>query len=360
MDNLNRYLKYGTTSEFTYGEPISIIDIEWEEAKEEFRKNLIKSISKFKTDGVAFCGTMSACCMLQLTEKNMSTWSVDIGIDTKTSSDLFKSKNHTVKIKNLEKSIIEINKINPFLRSSIEDIYAYTRQKFWSKYSKNGLCEGGTDYLLSTNNDLMYLAILRKEYSILKALKITSPNKIKNIKYISSNMYSECFNNAISIFNNDDLIDLGLEPISIELKEDRLDHYTKAMFDWGYKTVYEQRTKVFMKYFDFKTFSPYVNDIEMVNFCLSLPMEMKFCLGRGKHILKEAIPVVKNHLTNRIFPNIYETIKPEFEVLIDKYLKNKKRKIFSYLPYNKVQKYLNGGFLKKWILLNLAIWMEIN
>lgn len=352
---VNRYLKYGTSKEFDYGEPVPIIDMKWEDAKEQFKRNLSRSIDKFPTDGVAFCGTMSACSLLQL--KKMSTWSVDIGIDTKAASKIYGCENHTTKIENLEESIIEINKINKFLRSSLEDIYAYTRQKFWSQHSKTGLCEGGTDYLLASNSSLMNLAIRKKEYKVSKAIKLISPDRLNVFKGpdFHFDTYEDCFNHSVSIFTNDELMDLGLEPVSIKLRENSLEHYTKAMFDWGYQTVYEQRTSVFADHFGFQTFSPYINDPDMVNFCLSLPMEMKYCLGRGKHILKETLPVDNLYITNRIFPKIYQTIESELEVLMNKYLNI----IYDYFSYEKIQKHLND-FIKKWMLLNLAIWMENN
>jgi hypothetical protein len=210
------------------------------------------------------------------------------------------------------------------------------------------------------NHHLMNLAIHRKEYNLLNALKISSKIKIHHIhkKY---DTYEDCFNDSISIFNDKELIDMGLDVCNIKIK-DTLEDFIRAWFDWGYETVYKHRTKLFGDYFNFSSFSPYINDKSMVNFCLSLPLEMKLCLGRNKHILKESIVLplnIKHNMSNKIFPNIYYTVKNDMKKLIKKYLQDKNRIIFSYLPYDKIQKYIGGDYIKEWNLLNLSIWLEI-
>lgn len=362
---LGRYLKYGMAKEFTYGNVTPVIDIEWEEAKLKFVDNLRKSIHDYSyyDGGIAFCGTLSACLLAQMIDKRITTWSADIGIDTEKLSSMLNSENHVAPMQNLEEALIEVNKLCIFPRSSLEDVYAYSRQKHWSKSSRVGLCEGGTDYLLlnSSYNALMNLAIKRGDYSIKKAMRIANPDKIRMRTNVDFRSYTNLFNNLITIFNDDELYEFGFEPQGVDLKHDTLEDFLRATYEWGFKTVYKYRTSVIAKHFNFKTFSPFINDNNMVNFCLSLPIEMKFCLGRGKHILKESIPLpegIEKSTINRIYPAIYKTIKPEMDVLTDKYLKDKKRIIFSHLDYDTVQKHLNH-YLKAWNLLSLSIWMEI-
>jgi hypothetical protein len=363
---INRYLKFGTEKEFDYSEPVSAIDIDWEDAKREFRDRLTHSVNRyrFSYDGLALCGTMNACCYMAVSERTMPTFSVDVGFDTGKLSKLLGCNNYTLPINNVELCIKEVHALNPFLRSSIEDMYSYNRQGFFGERGhKLMLCEGGSDYLLASDNNLMKLAISKGEYSIKKALDVRS-TIVVNQSYVHFDTYEDCFNHTVSIFTDEEINEFGLEPPRIKLREDNLEHYLKAIYDWGLQTIYEQRTNVFADNFDFIIYSPFINDEQMVNFGLSLPLEYKYCLGRRKHILKEAVPLdpeIKKNITNMIFPRIWKTIEPEVKILLEKYFK-KDSVIFDHLPYDVVMRHINDtnewSFIKKWNLLNLSIWLE--
>ena len=363
---LNTFLKYGVDKKFFYGDPVVVKDIIWKDAKAKFIENLRMSINRVPSNSFSFCGGMTACSFISLINKNVSTWSVDIGIDTEKMSKLLNSENHMVKVENLEEILIEINKLSDFPRASLEDVYAYSRQKNWSKVGNSGVCEGGVKFLLLGSdiyNGLMNLAISRGDYKISKARKFILPEKIKKSNYENLfDSYTDCFNACITIFQDHEIVEFGLEPEKITLKNDTLEDFLIATFEWGYKTVYEYRTKVLASHFNMTHASPLINDPEMVDFCLSLPIEMKYCLGNESHILKESILFpenIKEHMAQRIYPYIYKTIKPGMQILINKYLRDKNRKLFNHLDYDIVQKHL-GNYVKAWNLLSLAVWMEIH
>ena len=366
-DIISRYLKYGDAQLFDYGEVIEPQYYDWDYAKAHFYDEYFMSMFDFQSHEISFCGTLTGCTMVNVLGDALRTWSVDVGVDVEGLSKSMKL-DHVygyIDLENLEKDLFIINELYDTPRASIEDIYAYSRQKELSKRGiKKIYCEGGSDWLLLGYEKIyaaiMALAIKRKEYSILKAAQYGSAKSMMTDRPPSS--YIESFFLRNVIFPDDELEELGLVPHRPQLREDKLNHIIRFAFDWGYNNVYKRRTKVFGDRFNLNIYSPFYNNKKFVDFCLSLPMEMKYCLGRGKHILKESVPVsdeVKDKIIPKLSDHIYKYIKNDFNILLKKYLNNKNNILFKYLPFEVVQKHLDN-YMHSWQLLNLAIWLEIH
>ncbi len=367
MVDIGRFLKYGTAMEFGYRTPVPIdYDITFDDAKVVLKSRIIESLDSFPQEGgIAMCGTVGACFLSKLLDRDIPSWSVDVGLNTRGLAESLGLTNHVVNMQNVEESLIALNRLYDFPRASIEDVYAYSRQMQWSSQHKTGICEGGSDFLFlnSTNMDFIALAMGKGHYKISRAMQMLGSKPVRSFpSHSKHHTYSACFNDIITIFNDDELGEMGVECPDISLFEDTPEDYLMALFEWGYRTVYLFRTRVLAEHFGFRTFSPFINDPNVVHFCLSLPIEMKYCMGYSKHILKEAVEVPKETrmmTTPRLFPAIYNKIKPEMDEMVIKYLKDRDRLIFSYLNYDAVQKHLNQ-YIKVWNLLSLAIWLEVH
>jgi hypothetical protein len=229
---------------------------------------------------------------------------------------------------------------------------------------KNIYCEGGSDWLLLGYEKIyaaiMKLALMRRDYSLIKA---ASYGKAKSIMTETPpTSYIESFLFRSVVFPNNEIEELGLPIHRYELRRDELNHVIRFAFDWGYNIVYKRRTKIFSDHFNLDIYSPFFNDESFVNFCLSLPIEMKYCIGRGKHILKESISLsdeAKHLIIPKLSTLIYKQVESKANELYEKYLKNKNNIIFKYLPFDIVQKHLDN-YVHSWHLLNLAIWLEVH
>lgn len=362
-EELARYLKFGFARTFEYGETVETIEIGWSEAKEKFLELYQASFKKFPGNSLAFCGGLASCMNLSYMDKNIPTLSVELGVNTKELSEKFNAENFLFEIKNVERSLIEMVKIWDEPRCCIEDVLAFARQGGAKPLGFSEIyCEGGTDYLLMGGFDffnLMKFAMLKGDYKVDRALHYGG-KKLEKIRLESSILnktYMEHFLTGNYIFDDKELYDFGLPAPKVSLKQDTIQDFTKALFEWGRRSVDEDRTKKLGDYFGIRSYSPFFNDKEMIKFCLSLPIEMKYCLGRGRHILKEAVKIPKLNLVHRIYPNIYKVINEEFQILIEKYVKNKKSKMYDLIDFDVAQRHINNR-KKCWALLNLEIWLE--
>lgn len=104
-------------------------------------------------------------------------------------------------------------------------------------------------------------------------------------------------------------------------------------------------------------------DKDLVEFCTALPSKYKINEKQRKIILRKAFGhlLEKDILSKKkqgFGAPVSQWLKTEsMEELTHKYLKNKNAKIYQYLVFSEVQKYINYTY-KHWSLLVLAIWFE--
>lgn len=364
MDVISRYLKYGDSIEFTPSGYVEQMPYTWEDAKQKFRHLFEQEMDSYTTDSLAFSGNYLSCAMLDYSNP-ITTWSLKVKDPMKVSKMLNGIPYHqTIDLDNLETILFKINELWDEPRCSIGDLFSYIRHKHMKENGKRNMyCEGGLDWLLFGSDtiytDVMRLALKRKEYSLVKAFSYLG-NATPNTNFgncITTSYMDEFYKNQI-IFNDNDLIDFGLPPVTVRLEKDNISHFTKAINDWGYVSVYERRVKRIGKEFGVESFAPFTHGKSLVDFCMSLPIEMKFCLGNAAHILRQTFQFsneIKNQMITRVWPSLYKLITPKAKSILNKYLVN----IYRVLPKDKVNKHLHDK-KKLWHLMNLAIWLEIH
>lgn len=105
-------------------------------------------------------------------------------------------------------------------------------------------------------------------------------------------------------------------------------------------------------------------DMNVASFCISLPMKLKITSSTDKRLMREAFgeqwtPEIRTRGKQGFGAPVVDWMKQEsLRRLIDQYLRDPERRIFSILSYDSVQPVANAGTYKTWILLVLALWME--
>jgi len=105
-------------------------------------------------------------------------------------------------------------------------------------------------------------------------------------------------------------------------------------------------------------------DVNVASFCISLPMRLKITSTTDKRLMREAFgdqwtPDIRKRGKQGFGAPVVDWMKQaSLRDLIDKYLRNPDRRIFSILSYDAVQPVANAGTYKTWILLVLSLWME--
>ena len=112
--------------------------------------------------------------------------------------------------------------------------------------------------------------------------------------------------------------------------------------------------------------SPFL-DVELASFCISLPLNMKITMGNDKRILREAFSSywpnsVKDRSKQGFGAPLNRWLQQDsVRLLKHEYLDNPRRKIFQLIPYEAThQLLLNGDAKKIWMLLVLALWVEMH
>lgn len=369
---LSRYLKIGSTKDFVYDEPQFEIDydISYEDAKEKLRSLVEKRIKTFPIDEsfLYFSGTIGSIVVLDLI-RDIPTLSMDLGNNTKELSAYFGAKNYTFSWMNIESMVMEhqtqyVSKDKPRCWS-LDDIYGWVRIRNAVDIGfKSSVCEGGgLEWMMfgdpNRAHGVMKLAIERGEYKLTRALKYRVKTYLRDHEIYSD--YLRCYVERSSIFKDNELEDLGLPIPEFKLREESLRHLTQAAHDWGYKYIIEENDQPAADYFDgYKINYIFYDNPEMTEFCMSLPMEMKYNLGRSKHIFKDTFPLPDGlpALTAGVFQPIQNKINNWAREAALIYLK-KNSKIWNYLDYDKCQPHMSE-FLKFWQLLNLSIWLNAN
>ncbi|WP_196596242.1 asparagine synthase (glutamine-hydrolyzing) [Pectinatus frisingensis] len=106
-------------------------------------------------------------------------------------------------------------------------------------------------------------------------------------------------------------------------------------------------------------------DIDLAEFCISLPFNLKLRGKEEKYILKKSFSnkwtsEIKNNIKNGFSPPMGRWMQnKDFITLKNDYLGDKNRKIYSILSYDIVQKIIDVNNLNEvWNLLNLSMWFE--
>jgi asparagine synthase (glutamine-hydrolysing) len=105
-------------------------------------------------------------------------------------------------------------------------------------------------------------------------------------------------------------------------------------------------------------------DIELAEFCISLPSDFKIDSRISKKILRKSfehlwLEEVKTTKKQGFGAPVDDWLKTKpFQQILKDYLHSPSGKIYQFVNYNAAQKYLNINNYKTWTLLNLAIWFE--
>jgi hypothetical protein len=369
---LARYLKIGSTKDFEYSEPDFDFDysITFEEAKEQFRELVHKRIKSFpiKDSFLYFSGTFGACVMLDLI-KDIPTLSMNLDDNAKDISAYYGAKNYMFEWDDIEDMVLEhqtqyVSKDKPRCWS-LDDIYGWVRARNAVNIGfRSAICEGGgAEWCLfgdpNRAHAVMELAVQRGEYKVTRAMQYRK-NVVKRDHHMYSD-YLKCYTERVSIFKDSELEELGLPIPEFKLRWENLKHLTQAAHDWGYHYIIKENDQPASDFFGgYDINYLFYDNEELVKFLMSLPMEMKYNLGRSKHIFKETFPLPENlpKLTQSVFKPIQDKIEGWANKAALKYL-SKGNKIWDYLNYDTCQVFMND-FLKFWQLLNLSIWLEHN
>lgn len=106
-------------------------------------------------------------------------------------------------------------------------------------------------------------------------------------------------------------------------------------------------------------------DIDLAEFCIQLPSQLKITSEQDKIILRESMQSywtesIRNRHKQGFGLGVENWFKEESLVKFsDDLLKNKNSKVFNYLDFNTTQNHLNKD-KKHWNLLQLALWAENN
>ena len=278
--------------------------------------------------------------------------------------------------KNLPNTLIDMQKIydEPFADSS--NIPTYLISKFASEDVKVVLSGDGADELLG-GYDFWYDDLLRfQEYS--NKLHPSLSSKIKNwFKSDISNKRGEdlhqkydsinkLFHLQRQFFSEQDLIDFGLENENSVLNNKKVlnieDCLANDLLDYLPGDILVKTDRASMAN-SLEVRSPFL-DIDLAEFCISLPHRYKIDTFKQKKIMRKAFSHYWPRNVNKrkkmgFGAPVNDWLQQDAIVALkNEYLGNKNHKIFSYLDSKKIYTYKNDSNYKTWILLNLSLWLE--
>lgn len=105
-------------------------------------------------------------------------------------------------------------------------------------------------------------------------------------------------------------------------------------------------------------------DVSFAEFVISLPHRLKIDPFEEKLIMRRVFenewpePIRKRSKIGFGAPVQIWMKKPKVIALINEYLNNPRKKIFTYISFDESRKYIEGNDYRLWILLTLSIWME--
>ena len=184
-------------------------------------------------------------------------------------------------------------------------------------------------------------------------------------------------------FEDEDVEEMGLKPFEWKLRDHTIHHMDNLLCtakDKTYKLYFKMCESIFGYKFD-DSFFTNKNAVRLYN---KIPIEAKNCLGYSKPIIRK---VASKDLHVGISARTKYDWNPEvtddkvlvgddyfhypiaidsIQELKDRFLVDKSAKIYDYLDYKSVQKYLKSYGQKKnissklWNLINLSAWLEVH
>lgn len=398
LKTLSRYMVHGITKDFpTEKEDTKTIYFNFKSAKEEFLQILTDNINSLHREDSVYTlsGGLDTTAILSLLNKEIKHPIIHVDVignkDTYFSKMFASDKKLNLKIYNdtkynLEEILLDLVKVWDEPHYVAGDINCYIAYKHIKEFSNHTVAGSGSETLLMGFNwiyrSLIELAIRKRHYNVGLASQymadsywadIDSDENIDIVKSYISPLKSDTYRDRFMAcrhfcyFSDKELEDFGLSfpeeynPIS---ESASLQDSLWASHNW-YKIV--DRTTKIGDYMGVKTVSPFKEE-SITKFCMSLPVEMKYCLGSTRHIMRNALSgIVPGYVLNRSkeafmpYPSWYAWMKKEIRKISDKYLSDPKAKIYEYLDFSLVQKHIkemefHGRKELKFIMLNL--WLE--
>ncbi len=105
-------------------------------------------------------------------------------------------------------------------------------------------------------------------------------------------------------------------------------------------------------------------DVDLIEFCLSLPFTLKLTRSEDKHLLRKALDqqlpkeIIKRPKQGFGAPIVTWLQRTDVQELIAENLHKNNRKVFSLLPFDTVQELSSQPTYKTWVLLTLSLWLE--
>jgi asparagine synthase (glutamine-hydrolysing) len=106
-------------------------------------------------------------------------------------------------------------------------------------------------------------------------------------------------------------------------------------------------------------------DVELAEFLISVPYSLKLNKTQEKIIAKTAFPNLPKEITQRAKQGFGAPVDrwlafEDVEALTLDILKNPNSKLYEFVNFTEVQKYVTKKNYQTWILLNLAVWFNSN
>jgi len=403
-DCISRYLMYGCSKKFPDISKIKETNMSFLEAKDELlnitNQIVIENIKSpentiFQCSGgfdssviISYFENASTFCTCK---KEMSDYQYSLRASNHFNTNhIFVSEEELTKGVDLESSLIEMNKIHSAPRGYTNDLGLYLFVKRIKE--ETDIISGGEGIELMYLGYIgMYLPVIYKgiskgDYDTIKAMEYRNSGKIlKNFKISidfrelmkvsgdkSKTNYLRSVNWWSTGFTFEDACELGAR--YCEIKDVNMFDFVNFMFNWFGSEFYFDRRLEYANHFNLEWISPFL-DKRFIDFSLSLPIEMRNCLGQIKYVMYESLGhLVPDFIVKRpkeglvLSPIFYEERKSEITNLLHKYLKDPKSKIYEFLDFNSATQIIdqfNNQFdfilLKKvWMLLNLELWLEVN
>lgn len=313
---------------------------------------------------------------------------------SKMTSDYFKtnhqhvSEEELIKDINIEKELIEMNKIHSMPRSYINDLGLYSFVKR-IKEQTNVIAGGeGVElmYLGYANMYMnpLYTAMWFDEYDRMKANEYAKNKqilqskisvnpvellKVRKEKGFEGKEYFKLSDWWATGFTEQEINNLGMTSI-IQPQINFFD-YVNYLVDWCGEELYFDRRLEYANHFNLEWVAPFL-DKRFIEFSLSLPLEMRNCCGQIKYIMYESLGhMIPKFIVDRpkeglvLSFDFYVSRKDEILRMVDKYLNNPNSEICNYLEFSEISKIINQfkiqfdfDYLRKvWMLLNLELWL---
>lgn len=394
--NLYNYFKYGCALDFPKLEPIEKVEIDFEFAKRKLEMLIRRAVRQTvleNTDDAVFqvSGGLDSSVVYELCKNDIGRKKLYCIYD-KESDDINYAKKYgdrysrfevidykgLMKTSELDSLLARTNLLNPRPMAHLNNIGIY---KFLRDVVRHGYLVGGEGVeLLFMGYDHMFRGVLenavaRGDYDSKLAQSFLGPDysikinfqdvmkyrKVKT-KYIDCMDFGTCFTDA------------EIDMMGIEKKQDVPDYdlhdFLNFIYQWYGKEYIHDRCNVYLRE-RMEWLKPYTHK-EFVDFCLSLPAEMRNCLGNSKHIFRESVTgIVPSEIRLRPkqglnVPMSYWAFKKSSinQLVID--MMWRESKIFDVIDRSGLDKVVNktdesniDTYVRKmWRLLNLNSWLE--